>query len=408
TYDLRGNRKTLSDTQEASATKESSYSYDPDDRLTSATIDGTKTSIDYLPNGLRFQKTTGTISTQYGYDAQNNVTSEKVSSGAQSTYIYGDRILLKKDQTANKDYYYLSNGHGDIVQMVDTTGAIVNSYGYDEWGNLTQNKETVANNFKYAGEAYDSETGLYYLKARYYDPSQGRFLKEDSYEGQITNPLTLNSYTYVENNPVNYVDPTGYNPEEPSQETDAVQGFRGSSIPKGSSGSGGKSSTNSSNGSKTEKPKPAPVKPLPKSSATDVDLLKQEQAAQNAAKAAEKRLFTSAMNAFKKVDFTKFTIKNKHLDLPENANKNWSKFNVDTPEEANKLVDSIIKKAKADNSLIKKVEDNDKVGSDGASSYKIWIDAQKTVGVNGETAIRVIYDGSSNPWNVFPDKIPLK
>lgn len=210
TYDLRGNRKTLSDTQEASATKESSYSYDLDNKLIAATIDGNKTTIDYLPDGLRSQKTTGTATTQYGYNGSGQVVSEKGSNGNASTYIRGDRVLVKKDQTASKDYYYLFNGHGDVVQMVDTSGTIVNSYGYDEWGNIAKQQETVANSFKYAGEAYDSETGLYYLKARYYDPSQGRFLNEDSYEGQITNPLSLNIYGYVEGNPLRYVDPTGH------------------------------------------------------------------------------------------------------------------------------------------------------------------------------------------------------
>ncbi|WCT56191.1 hypothetical protein PQ456_01290 [Paenibacillus kyungheensis] len=209
TYDLRGNRKTLSDTQEATATKESSYSYDLDNKLIAATIDGTKTTIDYLPDGLRSQKTTGTATTQYGYNGSGQVVSEKASNGNSSTYIRGDRVLVKKDQSASKDYYYLFNGHGDVVQMVDTSGAIVNSYRYDEWGNIAKQQETVANSFKYAGEAYDSETGLYYLKARYYDPSQGRFLNEDSVEGQITNPLTLNIYGYVSNNPLRYIDPTG-------------------------------------------------------------------------------------------------------------------------------------------------------------------------------------------------------
>ncbi|MDR6109166.1 RHS repeat-associated protein [Paenibacillus sp. SORGH_AS338] len=210
TYDLRGNRKTLSDTQEATATKESNYSYDLDNKLIAATIDGTKTTIDYLPDGLRSQKTTGTATTQYGYNGSGQVVSEKASNGNSSTYIRGDRVLVKKDQSASKDYYYLFNGHGDVVQMVDTSGAIVNSYGYDEWGNIAKQQETVANSFKYAGEAYDSETGLYYLKARYYDPSQGRFLNEDSYEGQITNPLTLNIYGYVSNNPLGYTDPNGH------------------------------------------------------------------------------------------------------------------------------------------------------------------------------------------------------
>jgi RHS repeat-associated protein len=56
---------------------------------------------------------------------------------------------------------------------------------------------------------YDAETGLYYLRARYYDPSIGRFLNEDTYEGQIDNPLSLNLYTYVHNNPLIYSDPSG-------------------------------------------------------------------------------------------------------------------------------------------------------------------------------------------------------
>ena len=120
---------------------------------------------------------------------------------------------MKKGKADAEDYYYLSNGHGDIVQMVDKTGAVVNSYTYDEWGNISQQKETVANSFKYAGQMYDAETGLYYLKARYYDPTQGRFLNEDFYEGQITNPLSLNIYTYVKNNPLLYIDPTGHRDE---------------------------------------------------------------------------------------------------------------------------------------------------------------------------------------------------
>ncbi|WP_342566517.1 RHS repeat-associated core domain-containing protein [Paenibacillus sp. FSL R7-0345] len=64
--------------------------------------------------------------------------------------------------------------------------------------------------FKYAWEIYDEETGLYYLRARYYDPSIGRFINEDTYEGQIDNPLSQNLYTYVHNNPLINIDPTGH------------------------------------------------------------------------------------------------------------------------------------------------------------------------------------------------------
>ncbi len=95
------------------------------------------------------------------------------------------------------------------MQIVDTAGIPVNTYEYDEWGNILNQTETIANDFKYAGEMLDSESGFYYLRARYYDPTIGRFISKDSYEGSITNPLSLNLYTYCINNPAKYVDPSG-------------------------------------------------------------------------------------------------------------------------------------------------------------------------------------------------------
>ncbi|WP_421617416.1 RHS repeat-associated core domain-containing protein [Brevibacillus sp. TJ4] len=68
----------------------------------------------------------------------------------------------------------------------------------------------MANPFLCSGEMYDEKAGLYYLRARYYDPSIGRFISEDTYKGQVDNPLNLNRYTYVHNNPLRYVDPTGH------------------------------------------------------------------------------------------------------------------------------------------------------------------------------------------------------
>ncbi|WPP42614.1 RHS repeat-associated core domain-containing protein [Paenibacillus hunanensis] len=158
---------------------------------------------------LRWKKTNGSKVTQYSYNGADQVIGDQTSNGTISSYIRGDRVLVKKDLTNQKDYYYLYNGHGDVVQMVGTDGSLVNSYQYDEWGNLTNQKETVANEFKYAGETYDAETGLYYLKARYYDPNVGRFINEDTVEGQIDNPLSLNIYGYVQGNPLRYTDPTG-------------------------------------------------------------------------------------------------------------------------------------------------------------------------------------------------------
>ncbi|KAA9006329.1 RHS repeat-associated core domain-containing protein [Paenibacillus spiritus] len=212
-YDLRGNRNTLSDTSPGSTDFSAvSYSYDLMNTLTGLTKNNVSTNFAYLPDGLRYQKSSGGNTTQYGYNANGEVVTE-TKGNEKAEYVRGDRLLVKKDvtiSTAVKDYYYLYNGHGDVVQIVDTTGKVLNSYGYDEWGNLTSQIEGISNSFKYAGEMYDDETGLYYLRARYYDPGTGRFLNEDTYEGQIDNPLSLNLYTYVSNNPLIYTDPTGH------------------------------------------------------------------------------------------------------------------------------------------------------------------------------------------------------
>jgi len=85
----------------------------------------------------------------------------------------------------NKKYYYLYNGHGDVVQIVDENGTKVNSYQYDEWGNILAQEEGIRNSFKYAGEILDQETGLYYLRIRYYNPEKGQFVSEDRMRGKL-------------------------------------------------------------------------------------------------------------------------------------------------------------------------------------------------------------------------------
>jgi RHS repeat-associated protein len=108
--------------------------------------------------------------------------------------------------------YYLYNGHGDVVQTVSASGEILNHYDYDIFGNPVLTIETAACNIRYAGEYLDKETGLYYLRARYYNPYIGRFISEDSYWGEDDNPLSLNLYTYCFNDPIRFIDPTGHDP----------------------------------------------------------------------------------------------------------------------------------------------------------------------------------------------------
>ena len=210
-YDLRGNRKTETTTNSLLSYDQVDYSYNVWDQLTSVNKGGATTSFQYEPQGLRIKKSSPTETVRYTYDNNGRVIAESNASFAvQSNYVWGpDRLLQKRDTATDAKYYYLYNGHGDVVQIVNQNGQIVNSYQYDEWGNITDQQEAIRNPFKYTGEILDDDTGLYYLRARYYDPSSGRFVSKDTYEGQIDNPLTLNLYTYVYNNPLIYSDPSG-------------------------------------------------------------------------------------------------------------------------------------------------------------------------------------------------------
>ncbi|WP_429839804.1 RHS repeat domain-containing protein [Brevibacillus laterosporus] len=120
--------------------------------------------------------------------------------------------LLYDDVESQKQGYYYTNAHGDIVEIKDKAGQTLNKYEYDLWGNVESKQETMSNPFLYAGEIFDEESGLIYLRARYYDPNDGRFITEDTYKGQVDNPLSLNRYTYVSNNPFRYADPSGHIP----------------------------------------------------------------------------------------------------------------------------------------------------------------------------------------------------
>jgi len=99
-----------------------------------------------------------------------------------------------------------SDEMGSVTHVVEEEDRRVrNRYGYDAFGNTEYAEETVRNRFRYTGQQYDSVTGQYYLRARYYNPVIGRFLQEDTYYGD-----GLNLYAYCRNNPVRYYDPSGH------------------------------------------------------------------------------------------------------------------------------------------------------------------------------------------------------
>ncbi|KAA6467433.1 MULTISPECIES: RHS repeat-associated core domain-containing protein [Bacillus cereus group] len=103
--------------------------------------------------------------------------------------------------------------HGDVVAMTDQNREVVATYEYDAWGNVvkSETKGIAADNpFGYAGYMYDKEIGTYYLIARYYNPDHGVFLSVDPDPGDEDDPVTMNGYTYGDNNPVMNIDPDGH------------------------------------------------------------------------------------------------------------------------------------------------------------------------------------------------------
>ena len=129
-----------------------------------------------------------------------------------ATYLRGANLIARNEE------YYLFNAHGDVVNLTNASGAVTRSYAYDAFGNEKNPDENDANPFRYCGECWDSETGTYYLRARYYDPAIGRFTQQDtiSYiyrklpgERQLIDPLSLNLYTYCANAPILYCDLSG-------------------------------------------------------------------------------------------------------------------------------------------------------------------------------------------------------
>jgi RHS repeat-associated protein len=165
-----------------------SYAYDGDGNRISQTNDGTVTSyvVDTLPaNDRVLSATTGTATTYF---------------------IYGKDLLYSID--AAGPHFHHADSLGSTIAVTDSTGAVEQTYGYDIFGAIRNMTGTGGTKFTFTGEQND-DTGLMYLRARYYDPSVGRFLSRDPFPMQPSDTQTVNRYAYVKNDPTNYVDPSG-------------------------------------------------------------------------------------------------------------------------------------------------------------------------------------------------------
>ena len=117
-------------------------------------------------------------------------------------------------KTGGKVYYYVYNLQGDVTHIVDESKNIVAAYRYDPFGKILNLSSLTSigklNPFRYRGYYYDTESNLYYLNSRYYNPEIGRFINADAILGANKDLISYNMFTYCGNNPLNRADPTGH------------------------------------------------------------------------------------------------------------------------------------------------------------------------------------------------------
>lgn len=184
--------------------------YNAQNELIQTLTRGYKVSFTYDAAGLRNSKTVNGEKTVYVWDGDQLVLELSGSGKIQNRYIRGvDLIYADRGKDTGKQYY-VTDPHGNVVQLIDGSGEVVRTYEYDSFGNEVDPDSRDENPFRYCGEYFDRETGEVYLRARYYRPETGRFLTRDTYTGEAEEPLSLHLYTYCENDGVNSWDPSGH------------------------------------------------------------------------------------------------------------------------------------------------------------------------------------------------------
>ena len=168
------------------------------------TFDGNVQRNRYDAEGLRYEMEENGNLVRFIFNPDREAVVEEDSTGL-ARLIRGSALIARSTDAARTYYHYASDEMGSTTHIVDEAGNVQNRYEYDAWGNITAQEEAIPNRFKYTGQQLDPVTQQYYLRARFYNPVIARFTQEDTYRGD-----GLNLYAYCANNPVFYVDPSGF------------------------------------------------------------------------------------------------------------------------------------------------------------------------------------------------------
>jgi RHS repeat-associated protein len=189
--------------------------YDFENRMTTS---GSTTMVPQARDGdgNRVSETVGGATTKYLVDTLNptrlpQVLDETVNGVVSRTYAYGLQRISENQQNGSTwtASFYGYDGHGNVRFLTNSAGTVTDTYQYDAFGRLIASTGSTPNNFLYSGEWFDSNVGLYYLRARYLNQATGRFWTRDPVEGVQCCGLSWNPYIYVKDNAVNAIDPVG-------------------------------------------------------------------------------------------------------------------------------------------------------------------------------------------------------
>jgi RHS repeat-associated protein len=197
-YDLRGNRTSVS-----TGGVTTTIGYDQANRTASY---GTTATYGYNGDGLRTSKTVSGQATQFTYDVSARSTGlPLIIQAGGISYVTGPGGLALEQVAADGTVQYFHQDQlGSTRALTDSTGAVVLSNRYNPYGNLTASNGTATTPFQFAGQYLDVESGLYFMRARYYDPASGQFTTRDPFSRATGQP-----YAYARDNPTNGVDPSG-------------------------------------------------------------------------------------------------------------------------------------------------------------------------------------------------------
>lgn len=178
--------------------------YNALNQLTQTLTKNYKVRFTYDAEGLRTSKTVNGEKTVFVWDDDQVVMELSKGGTVQKRYIRGNDLVFADRGENTEKTYYVTDTHGNVVQLLDENGSVTKIYEYDSFGNEVDPDKKDENPFRYCGEYFDKETGRVYLRARYYQPTVSRFITRDTYTGEGDDPLSLHLYTYCENDGVKF------------------------------------------------------------------------------------------------------------------------------------------------------------------------------------------------------------